>query len=78
MTTIFLPDPDIGRCKNVRHNNCSCGYSEALRCLDYEGTEHVCEFPAPMHACSMSRPENNVYRYAPPTPKPWVKPSGRQ
>ena len=80
--TIFLPDLDIGRCKNVRHHHCPCGYSEALRCLDYEGTKHTCEFPEVMHVCSMTRVDNQHNSYtiqtATPKPKPWVKPtSGR-
>jgi hypothetical protein len=60
---ITLPDQHPGRCLNHRG---------ILRCLEAEGTEHVCRFPAPrrlvknpMHAGS--------FIYA-SEPKPWVVP----
>lgn len=68
MSYITAPDPFPGRCRNHRAVPFTL---ESLRCLDYEGTEHVCRFPEP--------PPNTpqVGRWAQSntvTPKPWVRP----
>lgn len=39
---IIQPDPHPGRCANLRSSRVTVG--KMLRCLDYEGTEHVCRF----------------------------------
>lgn len=68
---IFQPDSYPGRCKNHRTIN---WYPEAktVRCLDYEGTEHVCTFerlPEPIHV-DMLGMRATITR----EPEPWVKP----
>lgn len=40
-----LPDLYPGRCKNHRSVSYPGCQNEVLRCLGYEGTEHVCNFP---------------------------------
>lgn len=67
---IEAPDPHPGRCRNVR----SCWQNDhivTMRCLDYEGTPHVCSFPRP--PVQMSRASGHVFQST-PQPKPWVKP----
>ena len=71
MSFIHVPDPDIGRCQNVRHVTHGDGYMETLRCLDYEGMPHVCEFPKARHVVSSG---SHSMTYSPPKPRRWVKP----
>lgn len=70
MSTIYMPDPNPGRCKNHRSEG-----EETLRCLDYEGTPHVCSFPKPL---AERRKDwggwSTMTIQAPPKPQPWVKP----
>jgi hypothetical protein len=62
------PDPHPGRCKNHRAEHHSDGYIENLRCLEAEGTRHICRFPKPAHVVA----ERVIYTAAPP--EPWVVP----
>lgn len=66
-----MPDPHPGRCKNFRTVWVS-GYPETIRCLDYEGTAHVCHFPPPADR-SLSN-SHNVWVGGQPLPQPWIKP----
>lgn len=70
---VDVPDPDVGRCKNVRLYRHANSEVEYLRCLDYEGTPHVCSFPTPLPRSSSSGWSSATY-YTVPKPKPWVKP----
>lgn len=72
MGIIHLPDLDIGRCQNYRSITHADGYIETLRCLDYEGRPHTCEF-SPSHHVVLDHP-GWFNTYTPPKPKPWVKP----
>lgn len=67
---IHMPDPYPGRCQNVRHNMHADSYVETLRCLEAEGTEHVCRFPESTHYVSAG--EGQVYTTT--APQPWVVP----
>lgn len=71
MGTIHLPDPNPGRCRNIRILNHPSGDIEHLRCLDYEATVHVCVFPT-----TPLRPlvTGGFNSYSPTEPKAWVKP----
>jgi hypothetical protein len=71
---INAPDQHPGRCQNWRSRPDRNGYPSSVRCLDYEGTEHVCTFPPPPPPLPDPWGANvaNVYRQEPP--KPWVKP----
>lgn len=69
--TLYVPDPHPGRCQNLRMVTHSDGYIENLRCLDYEGTEHVCQFPEPEHSIYSAQEHKPWVR---PKPKPWVRP----
>lgn len=73
---VRLPDPNPGRCENYRSVMHSDGRVETLRCLDYEGTKHICEFPEPLHIASDPRWGGNSYSYSEKhdRPQPWVKP----
>jgi hypothetical protein len=67
---ITIPDRHPGRCCNLRISRHRPGVY--LRCLDYEGTPHVCTFEA-------DSPPRLQYTgwglvYTDPKPKPWVKP----
>lgn len=75
MSFIHVPDPFPGRCQNVRHVLHANGEPETLRCLDYEGTRHVCEFPpSRVNASSTGWVTYQSIMTAPPAPKRWVKP----
>lgn len=67
-----MPDPYPGRCKNHRS---VLWYAESknVRCLDYEGTDHVCTFEQPPAAFSIdvSQLSSSVMR----EPEQWVKPA---
>jgi hypothetical protein len=67
---IIEPDPHPGRCENYRSVVHSDGYVETLRCLDYEGTEHICSFPEPEHRVITV----GGYTYTPQAPQRWIKP----
>ena len=60
---INMPDPHPGRCRNWR---------DGERCLDHDGTEHVCSFRKPMP----TPPEfwNQSSSQTTAKPKPWIKP----
>lgn len=68
MSTIALPDPFPGRCHNLRASRFHPG--SFLRCLDYEGSRHVCEFPieTPPVVGAMS------YSTSTTQLKPWIDP----
>lgn len=69
---IEMPDPDPGRCKNIRQVVHSDGSIENLRCLDYEAVRHVCEFPEPeLRPVTQG---NWSWTYNPQAPQRWVKP----
>lgn len=42
---IHLPDPNPGRCLNMRPGHDGNGYPVNRRCLLYENERHICEFP---------------------------------
>lgn len=67
-----MPDPHPGRCLNYRTKTHSDGYIESLRCLDYEGTEHVCSFPSSTHVTITGQWQS--WAGAQVDSKPWVKP----
>ncbi len=70
MSYLTLPDPFSGRCKN--HRQAQGGYGiETVRCLDYEGHDSACRFPAPLPRADAS--SASLY-YHQTTPKPWVRP----
>jgi hypothetical protein len=69
---IDLPDPHPGRCKNHRYVFVD-GYPDSLRCLDYEGTPHVCSFPTPMNRTLHNN--YHVWQGSQPVPQVWVKPT---
>jgi hypothetical protein len=75
MSIILAPDPFPGRCKNHRTITHADGYSEALRCIDYEAEPHQCEFPPAAHRLTPSGygigTSQGIYA---PTPVPWKKP----
>lgn len=69
---IRVPDPHPGRCLNTRYDEAS---HSMLRCLDYEGVQHVCTFPAPPPPVSSLWGSGGSYvLHTPKPPKPWVKP----
>lgn len=65
--TIYLPDPHPGRCFNYRLVN-----GQTLRCLDYEGTRHVCDFPGAI--LPFQWPQGNQMTSSNSEAEPWVKP----
>lgn len=69
--TLIEPDPHPGRCKNTRQHMGPFAQVTILRCLDYEGTPHVCEFPKPPEAV---QGDWGTYSIPKPQPKRWVKP----
>lgn len=73
MSFHVLSDPFPGRCRNFRTVGHANGQSESLRCLDYEGTPHVCEFP-PSRVNASSTGYATYATSTPAPPKPWVKP----
>lgn len=66
---IHIADLHPGRCRNQRVF-WEGGHPETLRCLDYEGTEHVCTFPEPVR-----RATTLTYTSGDTKPEPWVKPA---
>lgn len=72
---IHLPDPYPGRCLNFRSRAAPGGRIETVRCLDYEGTEHVCTFPPfTYHPPIATAYASSVSTYTQEQPQPWVKP----
>lgn len=70
MSTIYVPDPNPGRCLNHRQRG-----DEMVRCLDYEGRPHVCTFPEPpLKGLTGHSWGPNQAIYTLKEPKPWVKP----
>ena len=69
---IFMPDEYPGRCKNHREINWYAR-PKTVRCLDYEGTEHVCTFEQPPVEVHLSG-NIGLSRSVAVDPKPWVKP----
>lgn len=61
-------DPNPGRCLNHR----TSPDGNTVRCLDYEGTDHVCSFPP--FPIALSGSASMSYSITTPEPKPWVKP----
>lgn len=74
MSTITLPDPYPGRCRNHRTVSNGVGHIETLRCLDYENVEHVCSFPEPIHTGPALGGMYGGGTFTTAPPKPWVKP----
>ena len=66
---LITPDPYPGRCLNHRLDVASMSQ---VRCLDYEGTRHVCRFPK-IHAPSKDV-QYSTSIYSNTKPKPWVAP----
>lgn len=70
MSYTRLPDPHPGRCLNTRHD--VGPYGQSRRCLEKEGTVHVCRFP------DVQRPDPKIqsmtYTRSQPEPEPWVVP----
>lgn len=67
MSYIYYSDPHPGRCKNWRFGR--------GRCLDYEGTEHVCAFGEPEQTTFVSGAFTScTYTWDAPLPVPWVRP----
>lgn len=62
---VELPDPDPGRCRNLRMVG-----AETVRCLDYDDRPHICSFPEPRPPLLSS----DTYTVTPSIPEPWVKP----
>lgn len=71
MSYLVAPDPFPGRCKNHR-SEFRYGRLVSLRCLDYEGTEHVCTFEDLRPPITASD-QVNTYTVSHES-KPWVKP----
>jgi hypothetical protein len=69
--TIILPDPFPGRCKNHRWVG-----DTSVRCLEYEGTSHVCKFPKSLPPTDATRKyqQSSSLSGSVINPKPWVKP----
>jgi hypothetical protein len=67
LVTHIAPDPHPGRCLNIRRDPAS---NTMMRCLDYDGTQHVCTFPTQL------TPGTTIQTgiYSTPPPVPWVKP----
>lgn len=63
---INLPDPDIGRCPNLRPDAGKPG--SYLRCLKLAG-HHVCSFDPPTKPVAYVLPGMTQ----PQAPKPWVE-----
>jgi hypothetical protein len=67
---IHLPDPHPGRCLNFRHDTGRAG--RLRRCLEMEGTKHVCRFdpPAPSqqatHSYTLTEPRQRPWKVPPP------------
>lgn len=74
MSILKLPDPHPGRCINLRPADDQYGYPTYLRCLEAEGTTHVCRFPDPPERIK----NNDVYHTYSldeiSKPTPWVVP----
>lgn len=64
---ISIPDQHPGRCNNLRHSRYRPGVM--LRCIDYEGTPHVCAFEQESPPIT-----TGIYTVTAPAPKPWVRP----
>lgn len=77
MSYLRLPDPHPGRCRNTRQHDMGNGQFKALRCLDYEGTKHVCSFP-PQIVVEARDWVGNTYSHKAEEPNPWVKPTMRK
>lgn len=60
-------DPHPGRCRSFRPVP---GSLESVRCLDYEGTDHICRFPPRKPAMTTATSAT----YSRTDPKPWVRP----
>lgn len=70
------PDPFPGRCLNYRHHDHAIdGRSETLRCLESEGTEHVCRFPEPIVHKRSDWGPYQMSSLGKPPPAPWVVPA---
>jgi len=63
---IQMPDPNPGRCLNFRHD--TGPYGKARRCLEAEGTKHVCRFDPPERRPASER----IYQAS--APEPWIVP----
>lgn len=68
---IQIPDPHPGRCQNTRLHRGPYGATRTLRCLDYDGTQHVCSFP---EVPKETGKDWGAYSIPKPKPKAWVKP----
>jgi hypothetical protein len=68
---LVAPDPFPGRCKNHR-SDFRYGRLVSLRCLDYEGTQHVCTFEELRPPFTAS--DQVTSSLHPSNPEPWVKP----
>lgn len=73
MSWIRVPDMDPGRCENHRIVWVG-GNPKTLRCLDYEGTDHVCSFEKPQPVPQGTDMASAWTTISYPRPKPWVKP----
>lgn len=76
MSFVRMADLHPGRCQNYRAVLHADGYTESLRCLDYEDVPHQCEFPPTAHRLS-SVSSLAGSSYTVPKPVPWRKPVDR-
>lgn len=76
--TIHVPDANPGRCLNYRWFPAGAPYDvirTAVRCNDYEGTEHVCSFTPPPAPVTIASSMQSSYAQTVKKPEPWVKPT---
>ena len=76
MSFVQVPDPFPGRCLNLRPRFDAHGYTQTVRCLEYEAEEHVCRFQSPT-VLSTTSGGATICNTALSEPKPWVKPEDR-
>ena len=66
---VYVPDPNPGRCLNHRWRR----DGQMVRCLDYEGVEHVCSFEEPPPRSWTDQVHvSTTWKHK--QPEPWVKP----
>lgn len=70
---IHVDDPHPGRCLNLRADRGDPYRLTYKRCLEAEGTGHVCRFP-PDRATVSTAWANGIRSSNPPKPVPWIIP----
>jgi hypothetical protein len=69
----MLEDSYPGRCLNHRASVDAWGEPTSVRCLGYEGEQHVCIFPDPPERLSQSL--SGAQSFVASRPRPWESPT---